>query len=72
VSTVVVLLIVWIAVAVVVLVVLGGLVYSLLGAFGRLSRELQALQREVAPVLAQVQDSVARAGQAAQRRSSDG
>jgi len=47
-------------------------VYSLLGAFGRLSRELQALQREVAPVLAQVQDSVARAGQAAQRRSSDG
>jgi hypothetical protein len=68
----VVLLIVWIAVAVVVLVVLGGLVYGLLGAFGRLTRELQALNREVAPVLAQVQDSVARAGQASQRRSSDG
>jgi heme exporter protein D len=65
----VVLLIVWIAVAVVVLVVLGGLVYSLLGAFGRLTREVQGLQRELRPVLGQVQETLARASEAAERRS---
>jgi hypothetical protein len=68
----VVLLIVWIAVAVVVLLVLGGLVYGLLGAFGRLTREVQALRGDVAPVLTQVQDSLARASATAERRTSDG
>jgi hypothetical protein len=68
----VVLLIVWIAVAVVVLVALGGLLYGLLGAFGRLTREVQALHGDVAPVLAQVQQSVDRASGTGQPRLSDG
>ena len=65
-----VLLIVWIAVAVVALVVLGGLVFGLLGAFGRLTREVQALRGDVAPVLSQVQDSIARASATGEGRSS--
>jgi hypothetical protein len=56
-----VLLVVWIAVAVLAVVVLGALGYGLLGAAGRLRRELQALEREVRPVLAEVQASAARA-----------
>jgi hypothetical protein len=60
-----VLLIVWIAVAVLVLLVLGILGYSLLGAAGRLSRELRGLERDVRPVLAEAQAAAARA--AAQR-----
>jgi hypothetical protein len=68
----VVLLIVWIAVAVVVLVVLGGLVYGLLGAFGRLTREVQGLQRDIRPVLGQVQESLARAAETGERRPDRG
>ena len=64
-----VLLIVWIAVAVVVLVVLGGLVFSLLGAFQRLTREVRALEGELRPVLAQVQETLARASETAERRT---
>jgi hypothetical protein len=56
-----VLLVVWIAVAVLAVVVLGALGYGLLGAAGRLRRELQALEREVRPVLAEGQASAARA-----------
>ncbi|MGY1822878.1 hypothetical protein [Geodermatophilus sp. SYSU D00079] len=55
------LLVVWIAVAVLAVVVLGALLYGLLGAANRLRRELEALQQEVRPVLAQVQASAARA-----------
>jgi hypothetical protein len=55
------LLVVWIAVAVLAVVVLGALGYGLLGAVGRLRRELQALEGEVRPVLAEVQASAARA-----------
>ena len=55
------LLVVWIAVVVVSLVVLGALAYSVFGAFGRLGRELQAAEREVAPLLEQVQATTARA-----------
>jgi len=51
----VVLLVVWIAVAVVALVVLGSLVFGLLGALKRLGGELAALDAELRPVLAQVQ-----------------
>ena len=52
------LLVVWIAVAVLAVVVLGGLLYSLLGAVKRLRREVQAVQRDVVPVLAQVQSTL--------------
>jgi hypothetical protein len=60
-----VLLIVWIVVAVLVLLVLGVLGYSLLGAAGRLSRELRGLDRDVRPLLAEAQVTARRA--AAQR-----
>ncbi|WP_369138240.1 hypothetical protein [Modestobacter versicolor] len=58
-------LIVWIVVAVLALLVLGVLAYSLLGAAGRLSRELRGLERDVAPLLAEAQAAADRA--AAQR-----
>jgi hypothetical protein len=60
-----VLLIVWVVVAVLVLLVLGVLGYSLLGAAGRLSRELRGLERDVRPLLAEAQATAQRA--AAQR-----
>ena len=49
------LLIVWIVVAVLVLLVLGVLAYSLLGAAGRLSRELRGLERDVQPLRAELE-----------------
>ncbi|MGY1772594.1 hypothetical protein [Blastococcus sp. SYSU D00813] len=55
------LLVVWIAVPVLCLVVLAGLAYGVLGALQRLGREAQALEREVAPLLAQAQAVQARA-----------
>jgi hypothetical protein len=67
-----VLLIVWIAVAVLVLGVLGVLGYSLLGAAGRLSRELRGLERDVRPLLAQAQAAAERAAaQKAERAAND-
>jgi hypothetical protein len=62
------LLIVWIAVAVVAAVVLGGLLYGVAGAFARLDRELTAFDGEVRPVLGRLQEALARAGELAQRR----
>ncbi|MGY1840695.1 MULTISPECIES: hypothetical protein [unclassified Modestobacter] len=59
------LLVVWIVVAVLAVVVLGSLAYSLFGAMGRLTRELRRLDGEVRPVLAEVQATLDRA--AAQR-----
>jgi hypothetical protein len=56
-----VLLIVWIAVALLVLLVLGVLGYSVLGAAGRLGRELRGLQRDVQPLLAEAQAAAAQA-----------
>jgi hypothetical protein len=64
-----VLLIVWIAVAVLVLGVLGVLAYSLLGAAGRLGRELRGLQRDVAPLLADAQATAAKAAEQRADRS---
>ena len=55
------LLIVWIAVVVLTLVVLGGVAYGVFGAFSRLGREVASFQREVQPVLAQVQAAAAAA-----------
>jgi hypothetical protein len=56
-----VLLIVWIAVVVLALVVLGGVAYGVFGAFSRLGREVVAFEREVRPVLEQVQATAAAA-----------
>jgi hypothetical protein len=55
-----VLLVVWIAVPVLCLLVLGGLAYGVFGALQRLGREAEGLQREVAPLLARVQEVQAR------------
>ncbi|SDD26093.1 hypothetical protein SAMN05660690_3814 [Geodermatophilus telluris] len=55
------LLVVWIAVGVLALVVLGALVHGVLGALQRLGRELEAAERDVRPVLAQAQATAARA-----------
>ena len=55
--------VVWIAVAVLAVVVLGTLVYGVLGAAGRLRRELAALEQEVRPLLTEAQATAARAGQ---------
>ena len=55
------LLIVWIAVVVLALVVLGTVAYGVFGAFTRLGREATALEREVRPVLQQVQTAAAAA-----------
>jgi hypothetical protein len=61
----VVLLVVWIALAVVVLGLLGGLAYGLLGAFGQLARELGRLDEGLRPALAELQAGLARAEQLA-------
>ena len=63
------LLIVWIVVAVLALGVLGVLAYSLLGAAGRLRRELSGLEQDVQPLLVEAQAAAARA--AAQRSTTD-
>ena len=59
------LLIVWIVVAVLAVLVLGVLAYSLFGAAGRLARELRGLERDVRPLLTEAQAAAERA--AAQR-----
>ena len=61
-----VLTVVWIAVAVLAVVVLGALAYGVLGAAGRLRRELAALEQEVRPLLTAAQATAARAAQVQQ------
>jgi hypothetical protein len=56
------LLVVWLTVGVLAVVVLGSLAYLTLGALHRLRREARLLDREVRPVLEQLQ-AAARAGQ---------
>lgn len=56
-------LIVWVVVAVLAVLALGVLAYGLLGARNRLVREIGLLQRDVAPVAAQLQASLAAAAQ---------
>jgi hypothetical protein len=56
----------WVVVAVVpvlALVVLGVLAYGVLGAFGRLNRELEAAERDVRPLLDQARATAARAAE---------
>ena len=57
------LLIVWGVVVVLALVVLGGLAYGLLGAFGRLRREVEGAERDLQPLLGQLQQTAERARQ---------
>jgi hypothetical protein len=57
------LLIVWIAVGVLAVGVLGSLGYLTLGAARRVFRETSALERELRPVVEQVQQTAARAAQ---------
>jgi hypothetical protein len=57
------LLVVWIAVGVLALVVLGSLTYLTMGAARRLLREASALERDLRPVVEQVQQTAARATQ---------
>ena len=63
------LLVVWIAVAVLGLLVLGVIAFGVLGALQRLYREVQGLETELRPVLAQVQDT---AGRVTASRADDG
>jgi hypothetical protein len=56
------------AVVVLVLVVLGVVAYVVLGAFGRLGREADALDREVRPLVEQAQAAAARADERAANR----
>jgi len=55
------LLIVWIVAVVLALVVLGAIAYGLLGAAGRLRREIAAAERDVAPLLEHLQAAQAAA-----------
>ena len=57
-------LIVWVVVAVLAVLALGVLAYGLLGARNRLVREIGLLQRDVAPVAAQLQTALAAAAAA--------
>lgn len=63
------LLVVWIVVAVLAVLVLGLLGFGVLGALQRMTRELRGLERELRPVLAEVQGTLDRA---AARRTDDG
>jgi hypothetical protein len=63
------LLVVWIVVVVLAVLVLGGVAYGVLGAAGRLRREVEAVERDVRPVLDEVQRTAARA---AERQAADG
>jgi hypothetical protein len=62
---------VWIGVAVLALVVLGAVGHGVFGAFARLGREVAQFDREVRPVLEQVQATQAAAAERAARSSGD-
>ena len=70
------LVIVWVAVVVLGLVVLGGVAYGVFGALSRLGREAAALERDVRPVLERAQAASAaaqaRREQQEARRERDG
>jgi hypothetical protein len=51
--------------------VLGVLAYSLVGAAGRLRRELRGLEHDVAPLLAEAQATAARAAEQRAERAAD-
>ncbi|RBY87650.1 hypothetical protein [Blastococcus sp. TF02A-30] len=57
------LLVVWIAVGVLAVLVLGGVVYGVLGAAARLRREVEAVDRDLRPVLEEAQRTAQRAAE---------
>jgi len=61
---------VWIGVVVLALVVLGILAHGLVGALTRLRREVEGAQRDLKPVLEQLQAAAAHADAVAARRAS--
>ncbi|SDY21300.1 hypothetical protein SAMN05661080_02719 [Modestobacter sp. DSM 44400] len=63
------LLVVWIVVAVLAVLVLGGIAFGVLGALQRLIRELRGLEGQLRPVLAEVR---ATADRVAAQRPDDG
>jgi hypothetical protein len=63
------LLIVWIAVAVLALVVLGGIAFGVLGAVARLRKEVTGAAADLAPVLADVPATLAAAERSRQQRA---
>jgi hypothetical protein len=65
-------LVVWVVAVLVVLAVLGSVVFGLVGSFRRLGGELDALDRELRPVLAQAQQTAARAAALRERPANDG
>jgi hypothetical protein len=65
----------WIVLAVVLvlaLLVLGVVGYGVLGAFGRLNRELAAAERDVRPLLEQAQATATRANELGDRAANRG
>jgi hypothetical protein len=52
---------VWVVSVVLALVVLGAVAYGVMGAFVRLRREVEGAQRDIQPVLRQLQAAAARA-----------
>jgi hypothetical protein len=64
----VVLLVVWVVVLVLAVVVLGGLAYGLFGALTRLRREVEGAEREMRPLLEQLQQTADRARQVSSDR----
>ena len=65
-------LVVWIVTALVVLAVLGSVLFGLAGSLRRLGGELSALEREVAPVRTQAQQTAARAAAVRERPADEG
>ena len=65
------LLVVGAVVAVLAVVVLGGLLYTLLGAAHRLQRELEGARRDAAPVLADLRAALAAADERQRRKGGD-
>ena len=63
------LIVVWIVVAVLAVLVLGGVAFGVLGALQRLTREVRGLESQLRPVLAEVQ---ATADRVAAQRADDG
>ena len=61
--------IVWAVVVVLALVVLGGLAYGLVGSFGRLRREIEGAERDLRPVLAEMQAAATRAAELSEQRT---
>ena len=63
---------VWVAVVVLALVVLGVVAHGLVGALTRLRREVEGAQRDLKPVLEQLQATSAHAESVAARRANTG